>query len=59
MRDDAVMHPIHHPVRRLPGRALLRIVAGALAAAALLGVFLAYLRPAMALQLAQQLWSCF
>lgn len=36
-----------------------RVLAWALAAIVLLAVFLAYLQPAMALQLAQQLWSCF
>ena len=36
-----------------------RIVAWAAALAALLLVFLAYLRPDMAFALARQLWNCF
>jgi hypothetical protein len=36
-----------------------RVLTWAAAAAALLGVFAAYLRPDMAMSLANQLWNCF
>ena len=36
-----------------------RLALWALAGGVLLAVFAAYLEPAMAMQLAQQLWSCF
>lgn len=44
-----------------PGRPALawRLLAWILALLALAAVFVAYLDPSMAMQLAQQLWSCF
>jgi hypothetical protein len=36
-----------------------QLAVGFAAAAVLLTVFLSYLQPEMAMQLAQQLWSCF
>ena len=43
------------PARRVVGRAVL----AAVAVAALSAVFAAYLRPDVAVTLANQLWSCF
>jgi len=43
------------PARRLVSRAALLAVV----AAVLVAVFLAYLKPDLALTLAQQLWACF
>jgi hypothetical protein len=44
------------PVARTPLR---RLAVWAAAAVVLLAVFAAYLHPDMAMQVAQQLWSCF
>lgn len=49
---------VHRAASRLPRRLLLG-AAAALALLVLLLVFAAYLQPAMAFQLAQQLWACF
>lgn len=60
MGTDAAIRSARHPAPRATARTLWRrVAAGGLAVTVLLAVFLAYLQPTMALQLAQQLWSCF
>lgn len=48
--------PVSGPTRHAPAW---RLAAWTLALVVLAAVFAAYLDPSMAMQLAQQLWSCF
>ena len=60
MTDEAPLPPAR-PRRstRHGAAAMRRALLWAAVGAVLLLVFAAYLRPAMAFQMAQQLWSCF